>query len=335
MSTENQNNNPEEIDLGVLFKKINDFFGNIALTIFKGILYVKKNIVIFIGLFVVGSVLGYLLDTQTKVYDSNLIVTPNIGSTDYLYSKVDLLTSKLGEGDKEFFKSIGIKNPENIALIEIEPIVDVYSFVNNSTSAASAQNTQNYELLKLLSESSDINKVIKDKITSKNYPNHLIHIVTVNQTSVDETIKPILKFLNTDEYLNKILEISKENIRTKMKKNEELISQTDSLIRILTVNLSKNQTGSALVYNNDNNQFSALFNIKNNSINEIASEKIALINSDDIIKDISTVINIKNNKGTNGKMKKVLPFLFISLFVLYTLFMAFYKKQSAKLNKQL
>ena len=118
-----------------------------------------------------------------------------------------------------------------------------------------------------------------------------------------------------------------------MKKNEELISQTDSLIRILTINLSKNQKGSNLVYNNENNQFNSFFELKNNLINEIASQKIALINSNDIIKDISTTINIKNNKGTNGKMKLILPVLFIFIYVLFAIFMAFYKKQSAKLNK--
>jgi hypothetical protein len=149
---------------------------------------------------------------------------------------------------------------------------------------------------------------------------------------MNELIKPLLKFLNTDEYLNQILAISKDNIKIKMKKNEELIAQTDSLIRILTINLSKNQKSSNLVYNNENNQFNSFFDLKNNLINEIASQKIALVNSNLIIKDISTVINIKNTKGTNGKMKLIVPFLFIFLFLSLSLFISFYKKQAAKLT---
>jgi hypothetical protein len=329
MSTENQNI-PEEIDLGLLVKKINGFFGTISFSIFKGILFLKKKALILISLLVIAGVLGYYLDSNSKSYDSEIIVSPNLGGTDYLYAKIDLLKSRLGEHDTAFFKSIEIKNPNKITLIEIEPIVDIYTFVNNSTSAASAQNTQNFELMKLLAESSDINKVIKDNITSKNYPHHKIHIVTSSKTSINELIKPLLKFLNTDEYLNQILAISKENIKIKMKKNEELISQTDSLIKILTINLSKNQKGANLVYNNENNQFNSMFEMKNNLINEIAQQKIELVNINTFIKDISTVINIKNTKGTNGKMKLIVPFLFIFLFIFLSMFISFYKKQAAK-----
>lgn len=332
MNSKENNQASEEIDLGVLFNKISGFFGNISLSIFKGILFIKKNIIIIASLFIIGAVLGYFIDSTTKNYDSEIIVTPNMGGTDYLYSKIDLLTSKLAEQDTVFFKSIGISNIKNISLIKIEPVVDIYTFVNNSTSAASAQNTQNFELMKLLAESSDINKVIKDETTSKNYPHHKIHIATSSKTSMNALIKPLMKFLNTDDYLNEILAISKDNIKIKMKKNEELISQTDSLIKILTINLSKNQKSSNLVYNNENNQFNSFFELKNSLINEIASQRIALVNSNSIIKDISTVINIKNSKGTTGKMKLILPVLFVSLFFIFFLFSSFYKKQSLKLK---
>ena len=335
MNSNEKNQASEEIDLGVLFNKINGFFGNISLSIFKGILFIKKNIIIIASLFILGAVIGYFLDHNTKNYDSEIIVTPNMGGTDYLYSKIDLLTSKLSEQDTVFFKSIGIKNSKKIALIEIEPVVDIYTFVNNSTSAASAQNTQNFELMKLLAESSDINKVIKDKTTSKNYPHHKIHIITSSKTSMNDLIKPLMKFLNTDDYLNEILAISKDNIKIKMKKNAELISQTDSLIKILTINLSRNQKSSNLVYNNENNQFNSFFDLKNALINEIASQRIALINSNSIIKDISTVINIKNSKGTTGKLKFILPILFVFMFFLYCIFSAFYRKQSLKFKNNL
>jgi hypothetical protein len=331
MSTDNQNI-PEEIDLGVLMNKINGFFGTISFSIFKGILFLKKKALILVSLIIIGGVLGYFLDSSSKSYDSEIIVSPNLGGTDYLYAKIDLLRSKLGEHDTVFFKSIGITKSKKITLIEIEPIVDIYTFVNNSTSAASAQNTQNFELMKLLAESSDINKVIKDNITSKNYPHHKIHIVTSSKTSMNELIKPLLNFLNTDEYLNQILAISKDNIKIKMKKNEELITQTDSLIKILTINLSINQKGANLVYNNENNQFNSMFEMKNNLINEIAQQKIELVNINTFIKDISTVTNIKNTKGTNGKMKLLLPLLFIFLFILFNMFKSFYKKQASKLN---
>ena len=327
-NTTNQSDD-QEIDLGMVLKKIGNFFEGVAMAIFKGILFVKKNSIILISLILMGYGLGFYFDKSTP-YEHEIIVAPNMGGTDYLYSKIKLLSSKLEENDLPFFNSIGIKNPQKIVLIEIDPIIDIYSFVNNSSVIAS--NTQKFELFKLLAEGGDINNVIKDKVTSKNYPNHKIHIVTTSKTSNSEIITPLLKFLNTDQYLNKILTISEENIRNKMKKNEELITQTDSLIRILTINLSKNQKGSNLVYNNENNQFNSFFELKINLINELAIQRIQLFNNDQIIKDISTVINIKDKKGIDNKLKLIIPGLFILLFILINVFIRFYRNQEKKYN---
>lgn len=118
-----------------------------------------------------------------------------------------------------------------------------------------------------------------------------------------------------------------------MKKNEETLLQTDSLIKISTINLSRNQKSSNLVYNNEDNQFKDFFDLKNDLINEIASQKIALINSNQIIKDVSTVINIENTKGTNNKLKIILPMLLIFMYLFFSMFISFYKTQKAKISK--
>jgi hypothetical protein len=327
-----QNSIPEEIDLGVLFHNINNFFSKIAFLIFKGMFFVKKNSIIILVLFIAGIIAGYTLDKENKSYESNIIVTPNLGATDYLYYKIDLLSSKLKENDEAFFKSIGI-NPEKISSIEIEPIIDVYTFLNDSKSVINVQNTQNFELVKLLAETGDINKIIKDKTTSKNYPNHLINILTTDKITENEIVKPLLKFLNTDEYLSQILKVSRENITIKIKKDEEIIAQTDSLLNTITKNLSNNQKNFNLVYSNEDNHFNLLFETKNNLISEIAIKRIEAINFQKVINDISVVTNIKNTKGTNGKMKFIMPVLFLFLFLLFRSSRAFYKKQAAKLIK--
>ena len=90
MSNNRENDTiPEEIDLGILFQKISNFFSNIAFSIFKGILFIKKNSLIIIGLVILGAGLGYLLDTSKTSYTSEIIVSPIGGGTDYLYSKMD------------------------------------------------------------------------------------------------------------------------------------------------------------------------------------------------------------------------------------------------------
>lgn len=328
MSTNSQNNDNQEIDLSDISKKIGGLYDAVLRSIFNVILFFKRKALILGLLFIIGAGLGFYVDLN-KSYNSQIIVAPN-GGVDYLYSKIDLIKSRLTERDKTFFKSIGINDSEKIQNIKIEPIVDLYNFVNNSTSAASAQNTQNFEVIKLLAESNDINKVIEDELTSKNYPYHSIVISSEGRIKSDNIIKPLLKYLNKDDYLNEISKISKENILIKMKKNEEEIVQIDSLITVISKNISKNNKSNNLVYNNENSEINAMFELKNKLINEIASQKIQLVKIENFIKDVSITPNVINNKGINGKMKLILPILFISLFVLISLFLAFYKNQSTK-----
>lgn len=332
MSTDNQNI-PEEIDLGLLIKKIDGFFGNITLSIFKGILFVKKNILVFVALFLIGAVLGYFLDSKSKSYNSDIIVSPNFGSIEYLYSKIDLLSSKINERDYKFLKSIGVNQPERISSIKVEPVIDIYNFVNNNTAiATNAQNTQNFELVKLLAESGDINKVIKDKLTSKNYPFHTISLITSSFVSKDKTINPILSFLNNNDYYINIQKTYINNANIKIQKNQEIINQIDALLNEFSSTVSSNLRNDKLIYYNENTQLNEIIKTKTNLTEENANQKLQLINFKKTINDISTVMNIKNDKGVNGKMKLILPILFIFLFICISFFISFYKKQSAKLN---
>lgn len=329
MSTNSQNNDNQEIDLSDISKKIGGLYDAVLMSIFNMLLFFKRKALILVLLFIIGAGLGYFLDSN-KNYDSQIIVAPS-GGVDYLYSKIDLIKSRLSEKDQTFFKSIGINNSDKIQNIKIEPIVDLYNFVNNNTAIASnAQNTQNFEVIKLLAESNDINKVIEDELTSKNYPYHSLLISSSGRIESDDIIKPLLKYLNTDDYMSQISKINKENILIKMKKNEEEIVQIDSLISVISKNISKNNKSNNLIYNNENSEINAMFELKNKLISEIASQKIQLVKIESFIKDISITPNIINNKGTNGKMKLILPILFISLFVLISLFLAFYKNQSTK-----
>lgn len=322
----------QEIDLGQVVQGIKRFIQNINSTIFNSIQFFIKNIFIIAVLLIFGVGIGIYLDKTTKTYHQEIIVSPYLGGTDYLYSKIDYLSSKLNENDQAFFKSIGVKNPSNIGSIKIEPVIDIYSFVSNSTSTANAENTQNFELVKLLAEEGSLKEVIKDKLTSKNYPNHKIQITTSDKINQEELINPLLKFINTDQYYNKMLKITRENILIKMKKNEQEIVQVDSILNFMAYNLKQNKNTS-LIYNNENNQINPLFELKNSLISQIADQKINLENLTKFIKETSTTTNITNTKSINGKLKFILPLLFIFGFILMQFFINFYKNQKKLATK--
>ena len=86
-----------------------------------------------------------------------------------------------------------------------------------------------------------------------------------------------------------------------------------------------------MVYYNENTELNEIIKTKNNLINELASQRIDLVNNSQIVLKNSSIINIKNTKILNGKMKLVLPLVLFFAFIVFSICRNFYKKQSAKM----
>jgi hypothetical protein len=323
----------QEIDLSQIFKKIGQSYQNFLTWIFKGFQFIIKNIIYFIILGVLGVVIGYFLDKGSKTYNHEIYVNPNFGSTNLLYSKIDLLEAKIKERDTLFFKSIVVTNPKVIKLIEVEPVIDIYGFVNERTNTvANAQNSQNFELLKLLSESSDISKIIKDDVTGRNYSTHLIHIETKGAINKEKLINPLLNFLNNEEFFKTVQKEQIANIATKILKNEEVIKQIDVILDEFSSKTTSSQKNNKLIYYNENTQLNEIINTKNVLISDNGNYKLQLISLSEIIKNQSIVLNVRDTTTIFLKMKFIVPVLFFLCFIIFTMMRSFYQTQLVKAN---
>jgi hypothetical protein len=320
-SNTSPNTDNQEIDLGQLAQKVSGLYDRFLNSIFKFILFLKRNAVVLGLLFVVGAAIGFFLDKKVKTYNHQMIVLPNFGSTDFVYAQIDLLQSKIKENDTLFLKEIGIKEPKKLGEIKIEPIIDVYKFVDNKV--------ENFDLLKLMAEDGNIDKIIEGKITSKNYPFHTLTFTTSKLSSKDQTVEPILNFLNESDYFKQIQKESLQNIQVKMNENDSIISQINGVLNQFKNKMNSN-TGDKLVYFNENTQLNEIIKTKDLLIREQGNLRLDLVNLSKVVRDISFIINQKETKGVNGKLKFVLPFLFIFLFILGGNLMRFYKRQSLK-----
>ena len=317
MSTNSQE---QEIDLGQLSKKIGGFFQKLIDSFFDLILFIKRNILIIAILFILGIVLGYFMDKKAKQYDHEIVVLPNFKSVDYLYSKINLINAKKKENDILFLKSIGIKEPKKFNLIEVEPIINVYEFIQESES--------NFELIKLMAEDGDLEKIIENETTAKNYQYHLIKIKTSKSIKKDDLITPILKYLEASDYFSNIKKEMQLSLDVEIKSNEETLSQINNILN----ELPKQSGKSTSVYISENNQLNEIIQSKKDLINKQTYNKIRMINYQNVIKEVTSTLNIKNTKGTNGKMKLILPVLFVFFFMVIVFARKFYKKQMLKRN---
>nr|WP_314839960.1 hypothetical protein [uncultured Flavobacterium sp.] len=322
MSTNVPNNQEDqEIDLNQVSKKIGKFFDWIGTSIFKGIQFFIRNAILVFVLVLVGFGLGLYLDKTQKSYEHSIIVQPNFGSVDYLYSKIDLIESKIKSKDTLFLKNVvGIVHPKRLSRIEIEPIADVYNFIKNTP--------ENFELIKLMADNGDIKKIIEDNVTSKNYTYHTILFESDRLISDKEIAEPLISFLNESEYFKKIKKVSLKNIEVKMKQNDTIISQINNVLGSFSATANVTQKNDKLVYYNENTQLNDVIKTKDLLVVEQGIHQINLLGSDKIIKDVTITLNIKKIGLLHGNKKIALPILFIVLFILVNSSMIFYKKQS-------
>lgn len=320
-----QNNEDQEIDLIQVSKKINSLFQVVNGFIFKGIQFFVRHWKIVLILVVVGFGLGLFLDKTFKKYTHVIIVKPNFKSNDYLYSQINLLAAKIKENDTLFLNEIGLSNPKSITDIGIRPIIDIYGF--------SSQSPQNFEVLRLIGEDGDMNKIIIDKTTSINYTYHQIIIKTNNKVSEKEFIKAILKFLNDSEYFLKIQKQEVFNVKLRIRQNDSIIKQIDGLLNNAKLSKDKESGKANLVYYNDNNQLNDIIKTKEYLIKDNGFYQLNLIDYEKIIKEVSAVCNLYDIKSLYGKFKLFLPMIFIIGFMIFRLFVNFYKNESLKLKQ--
>ncbi|MFY8069263.1 MAG: hypothetical protein ACOVMG_04125 [Flavobacterium sp.] len=315
MSTNSQD---QEIDLGLVAKGIKNFFQGIINSIFDFIFFLKKKILLVISLFVIGLVLGYFLDKSSS-YTQDILVIPNFGSNEYLYKKIDFLNSRIIENDTAFFNSIGVSNAEIIGKIEIKAVNGVFQFVNQG-----GETKQNFELIKLMAEEGNIQEIVKSDLASKNYYLHNITFKTSEKINQKDVIKPILDYLQDNDFYKIQQKIYQKNIDNKILFNDSLTIQIDNLL----LNLSNNKGGN--VSFSEEKGISELINKKDQLITETQALNIQKHQFEEIIKVQNISINNINSKGLNNKMKVFLPFLFIIVYLIFHNFMLLYRKQIAR-----
>ncbi len=317
MSTNSQE---QEIDLSQIGKSISKGFQKVINKCFDLLFFIQRKLLIVSVLLVIGGGLGFYLDKEPN-YTNDIVVTPNFGSNEYLYDKINLISLKLKEKDQVFFTKIGIKNIKDFISIEIQPINGIYDFINTE------DYKNNFEFVKLLSENGDLEKIIQDQTTSKHYYLHGINIKTTIAYKQKDLIDPILNYLQQSEYYIKLQKIQQNNLEEKLVANNSIIAQIDQIV----LSLNQNKIGGGVSIS-ENTGLSDLIEKKDDLILE--NQKLATnrLEFEKIIKPQDIVSNKMNTSGANNKMKFILPLLFILFYSLGYWFSQVYKQQKKRIQ---
>ena len=313
----NQSTDAQEIDLGKVF---NNFSNSIKNTIFKSLSFFVKNKIVVLSILILGFGLGLYLDTKPS-YKHEVILKPNFNTVDYLYPKIDQFnTYKKLEKNNILADKYQLKKRDAFGKFEILAITDIYRFLNDNESG--------YNFLKLMAEDGSIKKIIEESVTSKNYEYHIVIFKSSEILTHDEVVKPFMAFINDDDYLKKLHEVNVKNLKKKITSNDSIIKQIDHVFK----KFGTQDSSSSLSISSENVPLDNLLHIKDKLINHNNYMELSLMQSSDIIKEHTTILNVKDTKGMTGKIKFILPLLFILLFVISNSIINFYKKNKEKLN---
>lgn len=313
----------QEIDLKQVTHKIGSGFNNFGYFVFNSIQFFFKHAIAIVLLLILGFAAGFYLNTVQKKYHHQIIVLPNFNSAEYLYSKINLLDVKIKDRDTVFLKSIGIKDPRKLKKIEIEAVIDPYTFVKN--------NESNMELLKMIADDGSMEKVVKDEMTSMKYEYHKILFTTRDKIDRESMIDPIMNYLNNNNYFTLVQGKVITNLKNKIISTEQTLNQVNGILDNFSSDLKSSNQNQFTYYNNENSQIDDILKTKNNLVSDLGYYKIELINTEQIIKELSVTENVQKESS----VPVMLPTLFVLLYIFTILFVKFYKSQKVRKMNEL
>lgn len=294
----------EEID----FKRFNDFLNSINNFLFIKFktftLFNLKYKYIVISIIILGMLLGYLI-SKIKVYEHRIIINANYESIQYLYNQIDLIQSKIFENDKDF-NNLNNLNLNEVISIEIEPIVNIRTLLNEI----------NPEVLKMAMEDNNFNKFLTDKKNKKNYTQQIITLKTNDRLENDTLISNLLNFFNKNDFYNKIREIDISNINEKKVFNDSLIKQIDEIVSKIENTKQDNQK---FTLDTKDNTIYDLLTYKEELEGGKSDYKFKLFINSEIIKPLSMVMNLSEEKSTLINVLKYSIIFYLLFLIIYSM----------------
>ncbi len=311
----------DEIDLGLVFRKMKEGYHSLLVSGYKGVQFVKRFWIVLLILIIGGVIAGHFWQKAHKADKlATLIVQNNFGSSSYVYNAIELLNRKMKQGDGRFLKRYGF-NPETpeLVTIEIEPIVNIMELMEKSES-----NDRNLE--QYLAQSDFEEDILLSEVFYTEYKYHKMFVYTTAEGSM-ETVDKVLAYLNSNEIFQQTKELMIAETTNRIKQNETSIENIDAVFDEYVGKINNSQPNPSQVFfkSQENNNLHQLIEWKNILISENEMLRKELIKYDNVV----TVINSPELHFTFtfwDNKRLIVPLFLILFFVFLVVLYGLYKK---------
>jgi hypothetical protein len=306
MSEQTSQNASDEIDLGVVFEKIKSFFKSILIGIIQIFQFFWKHKFVLAGLIVIGvGIQLYLKSTSESTYLNQFFVRTNYGSTEYVYSKVNSINSKLETGDSLYNKYIFGEYYDRVKEVEVVPVIDVYELVNKSK-----ENKETFKLL--LDEFGDIS-FLEDEININEYPTHKIKIYINEQADNEMISNRLYDHLASNSYYNELKTTTLESYKEQLEQSKTIRTQIDSILKDQKGNTLPNLDNNAINFSGSQDLNELLSRKQELLINDLEVRN-SLSSEDEVLKIIDSSFGIYDEERTRSYT--ILPIIFVGVYCL-------------------
>ncbi len=311
MTNERNNNTQEEMDILLLFKKIETIFLKIILFFFRTI---KETLLAWkklAALILLGAVFGYVAENiigKDSAKEASILLRINFDAGNYVYDAINLINQKIETEDEDFFTNdMKFNEDEVLEEISIKPIIDLKDILKDDINAN--------EIRALFENLEFEDNLAMTEGFRSDYKYHVLTL-DISSSASNSSIKKIIDYFNINPLFIGLKERQLQSISSTIFNNERTIEQIDKLIEKYSSADSFEKSTSQLYIDNKTYLPNELIKIKirlEEQNEELKGERILSTETVMVVNDTSLLIE---QKGLSDNKTVYYPILLVLAFIL-------------------
>jgi len=311
MTNERNNNTQEEMDILLLFKKIETIFLKIILFFFRTI---KETLLAWkklAALILLGAVFGYVAENiigKDSAKEASILLRINFDAGNYVYDAINLINQKIETEDEDFFTNdMKFNEDEVLEEISIKPIIDLKDILKDDINAN--------EIRTLFENLGFEDNLAMTEGFRSDYKYHVLTL-DISSSASNSSIKKIIDYFNINPLFIGLKERQLQSISSTIFNNERTIEQIDKLIEKYSSADSFEKSTSQLYIDNKTYLPNELIKIKitlEEQNEELKGERILSTETVMAVNDTSLLIE---QKGLSDNKTVYYPILLVLAFIL-------------------